>query len=128
MNAINRTRFLLELSAISLEAGTNAQVKQNLEITDTDLTPVYLEISDLQGDVSGLQSDIIGLSGAIDNIEVDLTPIETDIENIDIAFTKLIAEEVLRADNPVVTGGDTTVAGYLEININGNTYKLALIS
>ena len=87
-------------------------------IGNIDLSTIETDISDLQGDVSDL-------SGAIDNI--DFTPLETDIENLDIAFTKIISEEVLRADTPVVTGSDTTIEGYIEVNINGETYKLALV-
>ena len=85
-----------------------------------------IDLSDIETDISNLQGDVSDLSGAIDNI--DFTPLETDIENLDIAFTKIIAEEVLRADTPVVTGSDTDVNGFVEVNINGNTYKLALIN
>jgi hypothetical protein len=120
MSGISRQKLLTELSAISLEAGTNSQVKQNLEITDFDPAPILLDIEELQ-------TDIATISGAISNIDFDTTDIETDIENIDISFTKKIAEECLLSSNPPVTGSDTTIIGYLTITINGVEYKLALV-
>lgn len=121
MSAIIRVPSLLELSERSNAGGTNEQVKINLQITDYD--PSSLEL-----DISNLQTDVSNLSGAIDNIEVDLSPLEVDIENLDISLTKVIAEECLRSDNPVITGGSTTIAGYIEVKIAGQNYKLAIVA
>ena len=108
-----------EEARIDLEVYSKGEVDN--AIGSIDLSDIETDISDLKGDVTDLSGDVINLSGGIDNLE-------TDIENLDIAFTKIIAEEVLRADSPVITGSDTTVNGFVEVNINGNTYKLALIS
>ena len=108
-----------EAARIDLEVYSKGEVDN--AIGSIDLSDIETDISDLQGDVSDLSGDVSDLSGGIDNLE-------TDIENLDISFTKIISEQCLRADSPVVTGSDTTLEGFIEVNINGNTYKLALIS
>ena len=111
MNAINRTRYLLELSAISLEAGTNAQVKQNLEINAFDPTPILLDISDLQGDVSDLQGDVSDLQTYAELIS---TNAEIDLNNLDVSLTAAISDRVNKSGDTIT--GDLTINGNLYLN------------
>lgn len=137
--SVTRQKQLLELALISQEANTNEQVKAALEITDTDLTPVYLEIADLQEDVSDLQSDIISLSGAIDNIETFSELVssnaEIDINNLDLSFTEIIATQVPLASSPPLTGSsvgdisgaDLRINGFINLSIGGVNYKIPTV-
>ena len=125
MSGVTRVPSLLESAIRSAAAGTNAAVKAALEISDFDPTNIEIDVNQLQIDVSGLETDLGDLETIVQDVSANLS---TDIDNLDLAFTQLIAEECLRADTPVVTGSDNTVNGYLEVNINGTTYKLATIA
>ena len=130
--SVTRQKQLLELALISQEANTNEQVKAALEITDTDLTPVYLEIADLQ-------SDITSLSGAIDNIETFSELVssnaEIDINNLDLSFTEIIATQVPLASSPPLTGSsvgdisgaDLRINGFINLSIGGVNYKIPTV-
>ena len=122
--AVNRQRQFPELVIIR----TPEEARDDLVVysrSEVDAAIGSIDLSDIENDISNLQGEVINLSGAIDNI--DFTPLETDIENLDISLTKILSEEFLRVDTPVVTGSDIIIEGYIQVNVNGETYKLALV-
>lgn len=79
MSAIIRIPSLLELSQRSLAAGTNADVKTALEITDFDPSTIEMDIENLQTDIADLSGSVMGL--------------ELDISNLDVSLTAAIVDE-----------------------------------
>lgn len=132
MSGQTRQKLLVELSAISLAGGTNQVVKDNLEITDTDLSGVEADIGALEIRMDQVEIDLPLLETTVENVSANLS---TDIDNLDLAFTQLISEEVWRSDNPAITGSsvgdisgsDLRINGFINMNINGVTYKIPTV-
>ena len=125
MGSTTRQKQLLELALISQAANTNEQVKTALEITDTDLSGVEADIGDLEIRMDQVETDLPILQTTVEDVSANLS---TDIENVDLAFTQLIAQQVPMSEVPAVTGTATNLIGHLEVTLNGVPYKLALIS
>lgn len=125
MSGQTRQKLLVELSAISLAGGTNQVVKDNLEITDTDLSGVEADIGDIEIRIDQVETDLEILETTVEDVSGNLS---IDIDNLDLAFTQLIAQQVPMSEVPAVTGTATNLIGHLEVTLNGVPYKLALIS
>ena len=78
-----------------------------------------------------------GLDSRLDVAEADIVALETltqdisgnlsiDISNLDLAFTQKISEDCMQSEG--ISGSSTTVNGYLNITINGVSYKIATIA
>jgi hypothetical protein len=124
----SRNRSLLEQAQQSNVAGTNQQVRNELEVYST--TEVDNLITTIDLSPYATNATVASISGSLENsIEVlstNVDGISGDLADLDLSFTAKIQQDCMQS--AAVTGSETTVIGSLTITIDGVEYKLARVN